>query len=80
MSVITEEIVVDAKDVVSSRSETFIHDAGAGEPKTSPDPLDVPVEKVERNEEGAIKTNPEIVRNETVCTAANLVVRSFVHC
>ena len=71
---------MDVKDVGSSRGETFTHDAGVGEPKASPDPLDVFVEKLDRNEEDVRKTNPEIVWNETVCIAANLVVRSSVPC
>ena len=73
MSVNTEESVVLVDDGGSYQAESFIRVAGAGDPKVSSGLFDVPVEKLERSEEEASKSNRESVWNKTVCVASNLI-------
>ena len=66
------------EDAGSSQGESVINVVGAGESEGSPDPLDVPVEKLERGEEEAILAKAYSVRNETVCAAVDFVMQSSV--
>ena len=68
------------EDVGSSQGESVIHAAGACGREVSPNPLDIPVEKLKRNEKEARLANPESVRNEIVCVAANLVAEYSLPC
>ena len=68
------------EDVGSSQGEFVTQVAGAGEREFSRNPRDVPVEKLERSEEKARLENPESVRIETACAAADLGVQSSVLC
>ena len=43
-------------------------------------PLDDPVEKLEKSEEEAKLENPESVQKETVCVATGLIVQSSINC
>ena len=80
LSVNTEKSVVVVKDVGSSKGESVTQVAGAGERKLYRSPRDVPVEKLLRSEEKARFENPESVRTETACVAADLSVQSSVVC
>ena len=68
------------EDTGSCQREPFIHVAGAGEREVFSNSHDSQVETLKRSEEVARLANPESVRNETVCVAAHLVVRSSVLC
>ena len=68
------------EDVCSSHCEFVSEVAGASEREFSRNPRDVPVEKLERTEEKVRLENPESVRIETACVAADLGVQSSVFC
>ena len=68
------------EDVGSSQGESVTQVAGAGEREFYRSPRDVPVGKSVRSEEKARFENPESVRIETVCVAADLSVQSSVVC
>ena len=76
----TKESVVVVEDVSSPQGQFVTQVAGAGEREFSRNPRDVPVEKLERNEEKARLEIPESVGIETACVAANLGVQSSVVC
>ena len=80
LSVKTEESVVVGEDVGSSKCEFVTQVPGASEREFSRNPRDVPVEKLQRSAKKARLENPESVRIETACVAADLGVQSSVVC
>ena len=68
------------EDVGSSQGEFLTQVAGAGERDFCRNPRDVPVEKWQTSEEKARLENPESVRIETACAAADLGVQLSVVC
>ena len=80
MSVNTKESVVVVEVVGSSQGESVTQLAGAGKREISTKNRDVPLEKLERSEEKARFENPESVRIEAACVAADLGVQSSVVC
>ena len=78
LSVKTEESFVVVEDVGSSQGEFVTQVAGAGEREFSHNPRDVPVETLQRSAEKVKLENPESVRIETSCVAADLGVQSSV--
>ena len=68
------------EDGGSSQGESITQVGGAGERDFFPDPRDVSVEKLERNEEEARLANTESLRIETVGVAADQGVQSSVIC
>ena len=80
MSVNTKESVVVVEVVGSSQGESVTQVAGAGEREFFRSPRDVPVEKLQGSAEEARLENPESVRIETACVAADLGVPSSVVC
>ena len=78
LSVNTKESVVVVEVVGSSQGESVTQVAGAGKREFSTKNRDVPLEKLERSEEKARFENPESVRIETACVAADLGVQSVV--
>ena len=64
----------------SSQGESVTHVAGAGKRDFSTKNRDVLFEKWERSEEKAMFENPESVRIETACVAADLCVQSSAVC
>ena len=80
LSVKTKKSVVVVEDVGSSQGEFVTQVAGAGEQVFSTKNRDVPLEKLERSGEKARFENPESVRIETACVAADLGVQSSVVC
>ena len=68
------------EDVSSSQCESVTQVAGAGESDFSTKNHGVPLERLERSEEKARFENPESVRIETACVAADLGLQSSVVC
>ena len=68
------------KDVGSSQGEFVTQVAGTGGQNFSRNPRDVPVEKLQRSVEEVRLENPETVRIEIACVAADLCVQSSVVC
>ena len=68
------------EDVGSSQGESVTQFSGAGKRQFSTKSRDVPLETLERSEEKARFENPESVRIETACVAADLGVQSSVVC
>ena len=66
--------------VGSSRGESVTQVAGASKREFSTKNRDVPREKLERSEEKARFENPESVRIETACVAADLGVQLSIVC
>ena len=66
--------------VGSSQGESVTHVAGAGKREFSTKNRDVPLEKLERWEEKARFEDPESVRIDTECVAADLGVQSSFFC
>ena len=80
LTVRTEDSVVVVENDGSSQGEFVIQVAGAGERDLSCKPRYVPVETLQRSEEKSGLENPESVRIETACSAADLGVQSSVVC
>ena len=76
----TEESVVVVEVVDSSHGESVNRVALAGKREFSTRNRDNPFEKLEKSEEKARFENPESVRIETACVAADLGVQSSVVC
>ena len=68
------------EDVGSSQGEFVTQFAEADEREFSRNPRDVSLEKLERSEKKARFENPESVRIETACVAADLGLQSSVLC
>ena len=68
------------ENIGSSQGESAIQVGGADERDFFRNPRDVPIEKLQRSEEEARLENPESVRIETTCVAADLGVESSVFC
>ena len=79
-SVNTEENVVVVEVVGSTQGESITQAAAAGAPELSTKTRDVPFEKLEKCGEISRLENPESVRIETACVAADLGAQSSVFC